>query len=282
MAIRITSDSTCDLGHLANERNIGILPLQVNLGAEAFFDGVNITPEDIFAFVAQTRQLPKTAAPSIADYEEFFAAQLALGYDELIHFNISAKSSGSHNMAKQAAESFGGKVRVIDSMALSSGQGLLIMCACDLRDEGKSAAEIEEAVSEIRTHINTSFIPDSLDYLHKGGRVSGMVKVAAAAFKIHPMIMMDQGQLVPDKKYKGKMNVLIKQYVADLKERYPSYDKKRCFITHSSAEKDLVDAAKAAVAEIFDFEEVIETVAGSIVTSHCGKGTLGVLFVYNV
>lgn len=280
MAIRITSDSTCDLGHLVTERNIGIQPLQVNLGSQSYFDGVNIQPADIFAFVSETKQLPKTAAPSIADYEEFFSAQLK-EYDEVIHFSISAKSSGSHNMAKQAAEGFGGRVRVIDSMALSSGQGLLVMKACDMRDEGKSAAEIEEAILEIRTRVNTSFVPDSLDYLHKGGRVSGTVKLAAAAFKIHPLIMMDEGQLVPGKKYKGKMSVLIKQYVEDLKERYPSYDKTRCFITHSSAEPELVEAAKAKVAEVFDFEEVIETVAGSIITSHCGKGTLGVLFVYN-
>lgn len=280
MAIGITSDSTCDLGHLVQERNIGILPLQVNLGANSYRDGVDITPADIFAFVAETRQLPKTAAPSIGDYEEFFAEQLK-GYDEVIHFNISSKSSGSYNMAKQAAEAFGGKVHVVDSMALSSGQGLLVMKACDLRDEGKSAAEIVEAVNEIRTHINTSFVPDSLDYLHKGGRVSGMVKLAAAAFKIHPLIMMDEGQLVPGGKYRGKMTVLIKQYIEDLKAKYPSYDKTRCFITHSSAEQDLVDVAKAKVAELFEFDEVIETVAGSIVTSHCGKGTLGVLFIYN-
>ena len=136
-------------------------------------------------------------------------------------------------------------------------------------------------INEIRTYINTSFVPDSLDYLHKGGRVSGMVKLAAAAFRIHPLILMDEGQLVPGKKYKGKMTVLIKQYIEDLKAKYPSYDKTRCFITHSSAEQDLVDVAKAKVAELFDFDEVIETVAGSIITSHCGKGTLGVLFVYN-
>lgn len=281
MAIRITSDSTCDLGHLVKERDVVILPLQVNLGADSYFDGVDIKPEDIFAFVAETKQLPKTAAPSIGDYEEFFKKQLDGGYDEVIHFNISAKSSGSHNMAKQAAESFGGKVRVIDSKALSSGQGLLVMKACDLRDEGKSAAEIEEEILEVRTRVNTSFVPDSLDYLHKGGRVSGMVKVAAAAFKIHPLIYMEDGQLVPGKKYKGKMNVLIKQYVEDLKEKYPSYDKTRCFVTHSSADQELVDAAKAKVAELFEFDEVIETVAGSIITSHCGRGTLGVLFIYN-
>lgn len=279
MSIRITSDSTCDLGHLVTERNIGILPLQVNLDADSFYDGVDITPEDIFKFVAEKKILPKTSAPSIGDYEEFFAKQLE-SFDEVIHFNISAKSSGSHNMAKQAAESFGGRVRVVDSMALSSGQGLLVLKAADMRDAGKSADEIVEAVEEIRTHVNTSFIPDSLDYLHKGGRVSGMVKLAAGLFKIHPLIMMDNGQLVPGKKYKGKMSVIIKQYVEDLYNMYPKYDKTRCFITHSTADPELVAAAKEKVSEMFKFDEVIETVAGSIVTSHCGRNTLGVLFVY--
>lgn len=280
MAIRITSDSTCDLNHLVQERDIGILPLQVHLDANSYYDGVDITPQDIFQFVEKTGVLPKTSAPSIGEYEDFFEKQLALG-DEVVHFNISAKSSGSHNMAKQASKKFGGKVRVIDSKALSSGQGLLVLKATDMRDEGKTGAEIEEEILRLRDRVNTSFVPDSLDYLHKGGRVSGMIKVVAGMFKIHPLILMEDGQLVPGKKYKGRMDMLIKQYVQDLKEMYPNYDKSRCFVTHSSAEKPLVDIAKAKVAELFEFDEVIETVAGSIITSHCGKGTLGVLFIYN-
>ncbi len=280
MAIRITSDSTCDLNHLVEERNIGILPLQVNLDATAYRDGVDITPQDIFDFVAETKILPKTSAPSIGEYEAFFAEQLQ-GHDELIHFNISSKSSGSHNFAKSAAESFNGKVKVIDSKALSTGQGLLVLAACDMRDEGKTADEIITAIEELKTRVNTSFVPDSLDYLHKGGRVSGMVKVAASMFKIHPQILMDDGQLIPGKKYMGKMNMCLPRYIQDLKDAYPNYDKKRCFVTHSSADKEIVDMAKAKVKELFDFDEVIETVAGSIITSHCGKGTLGVLFIYN-
>ena len=278
MKIRITSDSTCDLGKLVEERNIGILPLQVNLDVNMYHDGVDITPEDIFKFVEETKKLPMTSAPSVVDYEEFFEEQLK-GYDELIHFNISSKSSGSHNFAKMAAENFGGKVRVIDSKALSSGQGLLVLQACDLRDQGKSAEEIEAVVNETKNHVNTSFVPDSLDYLHKGGRVSGMVKTVAAMFKIHPLIYMDDGQLVPGKKYRGKPEFYLKQYVEDLKNQYPEYDKTRCFITHSTADQAFVDAAKEKVAELFEFDEVIETVAGSIVTSHCGKNTLGVLFI---
>ena len=280
MAIRITSDSTCDLNSLVETRNIGVKALQVNLGSDVFFDGVDIVPQDIFDFVAKTNTLPKTSAPSIADYEEFFAKELE-NYDELIHINISSKSSGSHSFAKQAAAAFDGRVYVVDSKALSSGQGLLVLKACDLRDEGKSAKEIVAELEEVRERINTSFVPDNLDYLHKGGRVSGMVKTVAGMFKIHPLILMEDGQLIPGKKYKGKMSVLIKQYIEDLKEKYPNYDKSRCFITHTTADEDLVNAAREKVKEVFQFDEIIETVAGSIITSHCGKGTLGVLFVYN-
>ena len=278
MAIRITSDSTCDLGALVEQRNIGILPLGVNLDADSYLDGVNITPQDIFKFVAETKMLPKTSAPSIGDYEEFFEEQLK-NYDEVIHFNISAKCSGSHNAAVHAAESFKGKVRVVDSMALSSGQGLLVMKAADLRDAGKSASEIIEESNSLRCLVNTSFVPDSLDYLHKGGRVSGTVNVAAAVLKIHPLIYMKDGALLPGKKYTGKMSMCLKRYIADLKEMYPQYDTTRCFVTHSCADEELVQLAKDLVKENFQFDEVLETVAGSIVTSHCGRNTLGVLFI---
>ena len=278
MAIRITSDSSCDLGKYVEERNIGVLAMQINLDADAFRDGESIQPQDIFAFVERTGMLPKTSAPSIADYEEFFTKQLEYG-DEILHFNISSKSSSSHNMAKQAAQGFGGKVHVIDSEALSTGQGLLIMKAADMRDAGKSIEEIEETVCALRSKVNTSFVPDSLDYLHKGGRVSGMVKTVAGVFKIHPLIYMENGQLLPGKKYKGKMSVLIKQYIEDLKVMYPNYDKTRCFITHSCADEDVIQAAKEKVAELFEFNEVLETTAGCVVTSHCGRNTLGVLFI---
>ena len=154
------------------------------------------------------------------------------------------------------------------------------MKACDLLEAGKTAQEIEDIVNETKTHVNTSFIPDSLDYLHKGGRVSGMVRVVAGMFKIHPLIMMNDGQLVSGEKYRGKMTVIIKKYINDLKAMYPKYDKTRCFVTHSTADRELVEIAKAQVKEIFDFDEVLETVAGSIVTSHCGRNTLGVFFVY--
>ena len=278
MAIRITSDSTCDLGHLTKERDIAIMPLQVCLDGESFYDGIDIQPTEIFEFVAKTKHLPKTSAPSIENYHEFFEKLLETA-DGVLHFNISSKSSASYNSAKQAAEEFGGRVRVIDTLALSSGQGLLVMKAADMRDSGCSIDEIERAVLALRPLVNTSFIPDRLDYLHKGGRVSALTMLGANILKIHPLIYMENGSLVPGKKYRGKMTFLVKQYIEDLKVKYPRYDKTRCFITHSSADREIVEAAIEKTKELFQFDEVLETVAGSIVTSHCGKNTIGLLFI---
>ncbi len=276
--IKLTADSTCDLGSEVERRGVGIMPLSVILGGVAYKDGVDIAPQDIFSHFTRTGQLPKTAAPSIADYEEFFAKYVEAG-DTVIHFNISSKSSSSYSYAETASKKFGKKVYVVDSKALSSGQGLLVEKAADLLEAGAGAKEIVEQVNALRSKVNTSFIPDRLDYLYMGGRCSRMQMYGANLLKIHPLIEMDDGQLVSGKKYRGSMEKCIAGYIKDLSLRYPAYDKTRCFVTHSSADGALVEFAKKLVAETFAFDAIIETVAGSVITGHCGRNTLGVLFI---
>lgn len=277
--IAITSDSTCDLSEeLLQQNQITLLPLTVTLGDKYFKDGKDICPQDIFDFVDKTGDLPKTAAPSVSDYEEFFRPFVEQG-KTVIHFNISSKASGSHGFAATAAKEFGEKVFVVDSLALSTGQGLLAMKACDLRREGKSAQEIFDTVMALREKVNTSFIPDTLLYLYKGGRCSTLSYYGSKVLSIHPLISMKNGALYPKKKYKGKMARCLKNYIHDLAEEYPAYDGTRCFITHSSADRELVEEAKELVAQLFHFDSVVETVAGSIITSHCGRNTIGVLFI---
>ncbi len=276
--VRITADSTCDLGVYGVERKIGIMPLSVILGEETYLDGVTISPQDIFDYVGKTGNLPKTAAPSIGDYEEFFAKYVDAG-DSVIHFNISSKSSSSNEHAAAAAKKFGGKVLVVDTKALSSGQGLLIMKAYDLLQQDMDPGEVVETVNALRPKVNTSFIPDRLDYLYKGGRCSRMAMYGANLLKIHPLIEMDDGQLIAGKKYRGTMEKCIAAYIRDLADKYPKYDTTRCFVTHSSADESLVEEAKKQVGEFFRFDSVLETVAGSVITGHCGRNTLGVLFI---
>lgn len=281
MKIKITADSTCDLSdELIKRYNLSIIPLHVILGDKIYSDGVDITPQNIFTHVDETGILPKTSAPSIDEYNEFFKENLK-GSDALIHINISSKASSSHSNALTSAKTFKGKVYAVDSYALSTGQGLLVLKACDLAAEGKKPDEIVKILENLRPKVNTSFVPDRLDYLHKGGRCSLAALMGAKVLKLHPMIDMKDGQLYAKKKYMGGIERCLRTYINDLAQEYKSYDATRCFITHSSCEPDLVEKVREQVKNLFGFDEVLETVAGCVVTGHCGKNTLGVLFIYN-
>lgn len=280
MKIKISSDSTCDLSsELVQKYDVGIVPLSVILGDKAYKDGLEITAQDIFDYVAQTGNLPKTSACGTEEYKDYFQSYLK-EYDAVIHFNITSKASVTHSNAVAAAKEFNGKVWVVDSLALSTGQGLLVLKACDLVAEGKSPEEIVAEVNALRPKVNTSFVPDALDYLHKGGRCSLAALMGAKILKLHPMIDIKDGQMYAKKKYIGSIERCLKSYVEELAQTYPEYDKTRCFITHSHCEPALVEKVRAQVRSLFDFDEILETRAGCVVTGHCGKNTLGVLFIH--
>lgn len=250
------------------------------MDGETYTDGIDITPEDIFAHVAKTRVLPTTSAPSVEEYSEVFSSYLK-DFDAVIHLNISSKASSSHNNACVAARQFKGKVFPVDTYALSAGQGLLTLKACDLAAEGKTPKEIVKILEDMRSNVNTSFIPDTLDYLHKGGRCSLAAMMGAKILKLHPFIDMKDGKLYAKKKYMGGLERCLKAYVDDLAAQYKNYDRARCFITHSHCDGQIVAAVRSRIEQLFDFGQIYETYAGCVVTGHCGKNTLGVLFIYN-
>lgn len=274
----ISSDSTCDLSEkLIKENDIRLLPLTITLGEEQFKDGVNITTPEVLDYVDRTGVLPKTSANSVYDYEEFFKQLTAEGYG-VLHFNISSEDSACYNNACLAAKSFD-NVYVVDSRQLSTGQGLLVMKACDYKKEGATLKECYEKIEAIKNNARTSFVVDRLDFLHKGGRCSLLSLLGAKILKIHPHITMIDGSLKVKRKCSGSMVRSCEQYVQDLAQEYTSYDKTRVFITHCMASDAILSAVRAKVEELFDFDEIIETNAGTTISSHCGKNTIGVLFI---
>ena len=277
--IAITTDSTADLSpDILEKYGIAVFPLHVILGTDEYRDGVDITPQMIFDFVAKNKILPKTSAGSVDEYIEFFKKRLETA-DVVIHYDISADCSVSYNNAVAASEQFNGRVKVVDTRQLSTGQGLVVLRACDMVLAGKRVEEIVADSEEAKLRTQTSFVVDVVDYLYKGGRCTAAALVATKLLKIHPSITMVEGKLTPHKKYMGSLKRCIGKYVDDLAEEYPSYDDTRVFITHSCCEPEIVDCIKEKVAKEFKFKEIIETKAGSVVTSHCGQGTLGVLFI---
>lgn len=276
--IYITSDSTTDLGDLVEKRGVKVIPLAVVLGSDTFDDGVNVHPSDIYDFVAKTGVLPKTAARSAEEHREFFSSIIKSDDDAIVHFTISSNLSVTYGNACQAAKDFK-NVYVVDTQSLSTGGGLLVLHACDLRDQGLSAKEIYEKCSSRVPAVEASFFVETMDYLYKGGRCSGLAKFFAGALKIKPSLLLKDGKITVGKKYRGKAVKFADEYVRNVFEMFPHPDLTRIFITHTDADPEVVEIIRSEIVKRFNFKEILETKASATVTSHCGKGTIGILYI---
>ena len=277
MNIKILSDSTCDLSPaLLAENEISLVPLTVVKGDEQFKDGVTITAADIFAHVAAGGDLCSTAANSIGEYADEF--EKYTDYDGVIVITIGSGFSSCYQNACLAAEDYP-NVRVVDSQNLSTGQGLVVLKACEL---AKTATDLDALADQLRSFtekVEASFLVDKLDYLAKGGRCSAVAALGANLLNLKPCIEVKNGKMGVVKKYRGKYEKCLATYV---KERLADRDdihRGILFVTKTEVSDTCYDAVMAAVEENGHFAHVYETTAGCTVSCHCGPGTLGVLFV---
>ncbi len=278
MKIKITSDSTCDLSQeLVLRYDLAILPLAVAMGGTDYHDGVDITPDTIYRHVDAGGELPQTAAINLTQYQEFWKP-FASTYDAVIHLNISSEFSSCYQNACLAAESLD-NVFVVDSRNLSTGHGLLVLKAAELANSGMEASQIAQVLRETTVKVHASFVPDCLDYLKKGGRCSSVAALGANLLKLKPCIEVKDGKMLVSKKYRGNMEKVLREYVADHLASQEDLDLSRIFVTHSGMDEAQVQAIVEQVKSLHPFQEVLVTVAGCTVSSHCGPGTLGVLFM---
>ena len=274
----IASDSTCDLNRELLERyQIKILPLGVTLGESQYKDGVDIDPDAIYAHYEKTGELPKTSAVNIAEFQDFFEEQTKAG-NAVVLFTISSEMSSTYVNAKLAAEEYQ-DVYVVDSRNLSTGGGLLVAAAGDMAAEGKTAAEIAQYCTGLCDKVSASFVVDDLEFLHKGGRCSAVAALGANLLQLKPCIVVKDGKMGVSKKYRGKFGVVLEKYIAEQIGDASDIDRKRIFVTHAGCDSAVVNRCVELVQNAADFEEVQITRAGCTISSHCGRNTLGVLFI---
>ena len=278
MNIKIISDSTCDLSaELIRQHNITITPLIVVKNDEEFRDGTTITPAEIFAHVAAGGSLCSTAALNMGIYQEEFE-KYADSYDGVIHISIGSGFSSSYQNACLAADEFD-NVRVIDSQNLSTGQGLVVLKACELARTATSLDELADTLREFTTHVEASFLVDKLDYLVKGGRCSSAAALGANLLNLKPCIEVKDGKMSVTKKYRGNYAKCLGNYVKDRLEGRQDLDNSILFVTQTVVSDECNSAVMEAVRTYGKFDTVYETTAGCTISCHCGPGTLGVLFV---
>ena len=279
--IKIISDSTCDLSQeLIEKYKISILPLHIHLGENEYEDGKNITPADIYKWSDENKSTPKTSAISLSEVMDLFELY-SIDDNEIICFSISDSMSTTGNVMRMAVEEMGkqDKIYIIDSANLSTGVGLLVIEAAIMAKEGRSAKEIVEQIEILKPRVRASFVVDTLTYLHRGGRCSSVAALAGGVLRLHPKIVVENGKMDATKKYRGKMNSVIMSYVKDMEEDLKAAKKDRVFITHSGCEESIISEVHKYLEDLNVFDEILETRAGGVVSSHCGPGTLGVLFI---
>ncbi len=277
--VKITCDSACDLtAELYEQFGIEMLPLGISLGEDFRRDGVDVSAQELFDYVAQSGELPKTSAVSIGEYEEKFRALTREGC-EAVHISLSGELSACYQNACIAADMVGG-VFVVDTKSLSLGAGYLAMHASELAREGRCAREIAAALEEEKEHLDVSFVLQSLDHLHKGGRCPGVAVLGANLMKIRPEIVMTGGKLHLGKKYRGTMEKSILDYVRGRLEGKSDICCKQLIIVHSGVPRALVDKAEALARELQPFEQVQQFFAGCTISSHAGPNCLGMLVVH--
>lgn len=276
--ILIASDSTCDLSpELIKRYNVHILPLGVTLGEKTYTDGVDIDPDMIYENYERNGTLPKTAAVNIAQYESFFEEKTSEGYS-IVFFAISSEMSSTFSNARLVAEDYE-NVYAVDTRNLSTGGGLLVLTAAQMAEEGKSAKEIAEACRALTPNVDASFIIDSLEFLYKGGRCSAVAKVGATVLGLKPCITVKDGKMGVGKKYRGKFGVVLPQYIADRVGDASDIYTDKIFVTHAGCDPEIINACVDKVKELAPDANVMITRAGCTISSHCGRNTLGVLFI---
>ena len=194
-----------------------------------------------------------------------------------MHFTLSSGLSLACTNAKRAAENLK-NVFVVDTQSLSTGIALLAIHARELANEGLSAKEIYEKCLARVPFVQASFELKRLDYLHKGGRCSGLTLLGANLLKIRPQILVQDGKMIPGKKYRGNYNHVVKSYCQDVLEKYNTPDLSVGFVTYTTADEEVIETAKQYLKDR-GFERIYVTRAGATITSHCGEDTLGILYI---
>lgn len=276
--ILIASDSTTDLSpELIEKYGIKIMPMGVNLGDKHFTDGVDIDPDAIYAHYEKTGELPKTAAINIADFEDFFRENTEK-YESIIFFTISSEMSSTFANARLAAESFEG-VYAVDTRNLSTGGGLLLIRAAEMAESGMAAEDIVKECNEIAPRVDASFIIDDLEFLHKGGRCSALAAFGANLLQLKPCIVVDGGKMSVGKKYRGKFAFVLDKYIRERVGDGSNIEKSHVFVTHAGCDEEIVSECVRVAKECMPEANVHITRAGCTISSHCGRNTLGILFI---
>ncbi|NMA83466.1 MAG: DegV family protein [Epulopiscium sp.] len=278
--VKVFTDSTADLSEeLLQKYNISVIPLYVVLNEKSYRDGVDLTTDEMYRCVEQYQMLPKTSAPTTEDFKAAFQPWLSEGY-EIVYIGLSSALSGTIQIANLAASELEkDRIHIVDSLNLSTGIGLLVLEAADMANQGIDASEIANKIQEDVPKVRSSFVIDTLKYLHMGGRCTSLQMLANSVLKIRPQIIVRDGGMVVGSKYRGNRKRCWESFYKDHIGDGEGIRRNRVFLTQSGCSMEEVTFLIENLRNELDVEEVLTTEAGIVISSHCGPKTMGILYI---
>lgn len=279
--IMLCADSTCDLSpELVEKYQVHVMPLHINLDGKVHLDGVDLFPDDIYKVYREKKVLPTTAATNMQEYADFVRPYLEAGND-VIYLTLGSGLSTTYNNCRLVGEETPG-LYVIDSGNLSTGMGLVIIHAAECIAAGMPVEQVVEDTRAFTRRVDASFVLDTLEFLHKGGRCSTLAMLGANMLRLKPCIEVNNadGTMTVGKKYRGSSEKCLEEYVLDRLQGRDDIDTRRIFITNSGIPQERVDLVLEAVKKCQQFDEILFTRAGCTISSHCGPNCLGILYVH--
>ena len=276
-AVLITTESVADLPQEIIDRyGIAVLPHLVYTSEGCFTDGVEIETNGVLAYMQDRSRKVITRAPEVQAVEAFFAKQLTSA-NNIIHISISSELANSGcPVAEEAAKAFD-NVTVIDSGHLSSGQGLLVVEACRLAEEGKSPDEIRAHLEKVKAKIHTSFVVDSLDFLARAEQVSPKVAGVTRSLMARPVLVLRHGKMGVGRVYFGSREFAWKRYIASVLRHPVSIDRRILFVTYVGISKREMEWIREQVEKRLTFDRIYFQKASPAIAVNSGDGTFGLL-----
>lgn len=279
MAVRIIVDSACDfLPEQIKAMKLDMLPIRTTFGDEEFLDGVNMTHEEFFEKLVESDVFPKTSQVPPYEYEQKYEEIKAAG-DTAVCITLSSKLSGCYQSANIALDGYEDCITVVDSNNVCIGEKILVQYAVRLRDEGRSAKEIVQAIEEKKGKIRLIALLDTLEYLKKGGRISAAAAIAGSVLSIKPVIAIEHGEVVVLGKARGSKNGnnMLKELIK--KEGGINFDMPYA-LAYSGLSDALLQKYIEDSRELFEghVEELPIGSIGCAIGTHIGPGAIAAAF----
>jgi len=276
--MKIITDSTADLSRdLYQKYDIGMVPLTIHLGDRKWLDFYDVEPDEYYTLLRTSKAFPTTSQPSPQDFIDAFTPFTAKG-EPVLSILISSKLSGTYQSAVLARSHFpGARIEVVDSLQASLGLGMIVLLCAEKARSGASFESVVDFARGLTRKVITYFSVDSLEYLHRGGRIGKAQAFFGSLMKIKPLLKLMEGEVRPVEKIRTSER-LLNRFVELVENEAQGGGRLQLSVAESD-NSDVMTGLLERLMKIPGVSLVHRCKIGGVITSHGGPGTLGITFV---